>query len=160
MKTRKIIIYSISGLVLISLFIPNFLNNIRYKTESTFRIPNSFFYSVGIGLQKTTEPQNYYDKEYELDDIDIITINLSHFNKSQVTIYGKVANSADPLKVILNEKVIYNSKMSNSSVESFWKEYYLDKFFAVELSELESNKENEIILTSGNAVKKVKIIVE
>jgi hypothetical protein len=157
MKIKKISIYIIVALVLLCLFIPNFLNNIRYKVETTFGEPNSFFYSVGIGIQKTKEPQNYYDEEFELDDLDKITLNISKYNNGQVTIYGEVANSADPLKVIVNDKVIYDSKMSNSSVVSVWSEYYLNKFFAVELSQLKMGKENEIILTSGNAVKKVKV---
>jgi hypothetical protein len=159
-KKKKILLYILTAFIILSFFIPNFLNNIRYKAESTFGEPNTFFYSVGIGIQKTKEQQNYYDKEFELDDLDNIIINTSKYDESKVTIYGKVANSADPLKVIVNDKVIYDSKMSNSSVDSFWNEYYLNKYFAVELSKLKLNNENEITLTSGNAVKKVTVVIE
>jgi hypothetical protein len=158
MKTK--IIITIIVLVVISFMIPNFLNNIRYKVETTIGEPNSFFSGVGLGIQKTSEPQNYYDEEYELDDLKEITINTSKYDKKgQVTIYGNVTNGAEPLKVILNDKVIYNSKMSNGSVVPVWEEFYLDKFFAVSLDELKDG-ENQIILISGNAVKKIKVNVE
>ncbi len=51
MKKKNIYIV-ITILVFISLQIPNFFNNIRYKIESTFGEPNSFFHSVGIGIMK------------------------------------------------------------------------------------------------------------
>jgi len=61
----------------------------------------------------------------------------------------------------MNNEVIYNSKsLSNVSIPNFWSRYYIDKFFVVRIANLKSNYNNEIIITSGNAVKIINILIQ
>ncbi|MEW9672394.1 hypothetical protein [Ammoniphilus sp. 3BR4] len=145
------------GFVPLSLMfgLPNYM---RYEAEKTFSEPHSFFYGTGIGIQKTQEPQNYYDKEYEMDDLEEIRLDLS--NSEDITLYGKVSNSADPLIVILNNEVIYNGDMSNSDIPNVWDEFYLDKYFAIDIDKVKEKSVNQITMTSGNATKTIKVYVE
>lgn len=149
---KKKTMYTILGVLLFVLLFPGCSNNLRYKFEKTFGNPHSFFYGLGLGIAKGNH-QNYYDDEFNMDDHKSISFNLG---TSHVTVYGKVINSADPLIVILNQKVIYNGGMSNSDVPGFWNHFYINKYFAVPLENVSAGM-NELILTSGNASEKIMI---
>ena len=162
---KKYIKYFILGLILIPFIIPNFLNNVRYRFEKTFGEPITFFYGLGIGVRNygytgsddfLYDENHPFDEYYQLDDIEEVSINLSNFVDGEVILNGRVINSADPLIVLFNDKVIYDNKMSGY-VQSFWDDYYLEKHFRIKLENIMRNSMNEITITTGNAVKKFKI---
>lgn len=158
-SAKKIIIFSIITLLFSIIFIPDISGVIRYKIESVFGDPNSFFYGVGLGID--TDGFQYYEVEYRLDDyLNELTIDPYYLHEGDLTIYGSVTNSAEPLKILVNEEVIYDGKMSSGSSDGIWHKYYLENYFAIGLDKLEENKNNEIILISGSAVEKIIINFE
>lgn len=153
-NVKKVIIYSIIAIVFSIIFMPHVSGIIRYKIESVFGDPNSFFYGVGLGID--TDGFQYYEEEYRLDDyLNELTIDPYYLHEGELTIYGRVTNSAEPLKILVNEEVIYDGKMSPGSSDGIWHKYYLETYFAIGLDQLEENKKNEIILISGGAVEKI-----
>ncbi|MCM3767244.1 hypothetical protein [Neobacillus niacini] len=148
---------SIIIIFVVSLLIPNFINNIRSKLETAFGQPNSFFSGVGIGVKK--EKLGYYDMEYGIDEVDDVKIHLPNENVN-LNLYGNVINSSEPLEVILNGKRIYKEKLESKRVVPFWKDIYLEKNFVVNLEGIVSNKGNEIMIKSGSAAKRVIVKVE
>ncbi|WP_156431347.1 hypothetical protein [Bacillus sp. FJAT-29814] len=156
MKKRNLFV-SIIIILVVSLLIPSFINNIRYKLEAAFGQPNSFFSGVGIGVMK--EQHDYYDMEYGIDEVDEVSIELPNENVN-LNLSGNVINSSEPLEVILNGKVIYKEKLQSKRVVPFWKEIYLEKNFVVNLEGIELNKGNEIMIKSGSAAKRVIVKVK
>lgn len=153
---RKIIIYILIMIVILIIILPSSLNLIRYKFESMFGDPNSFFYSVGLGID--TDGFQYYEEQYDLDEyLNKLTIDPYYLHEGELTIYGSVRNSPEPLKIIVNEEVIHSGKMSWGSSDSVWDESYLDRYFAIRLENLIENQDNEILLISGSAVEKITI---
>lgn len=154
-----IVFYSVLLLIYLAFIIPDFSNNIRYKLETAFGEPDSFFSGTSLGI-KVEDFQGYLE-EYIFDDFqNKLTIEPYYFPEDKFFIYGSVVNSSEKLKVIVNNQVIHNKKMSYSSSENFWGEYYLDRYFVVEVTNLKESYENEIILISGNAVEKLTIYLE
>ena len=80
-NTRKLILYIILGVLIIIVFFPGLKNEIRYNFEKTFGKPLTFFYSCGIGVMNGEH--NYYDDEYQIDDVDEIKVNLTKYVKQK-----------------------------------------------------------------------------
>ncbi|KJB84716.1 hypothetical protein AZ66_29250 [Paenibacillus sp. E194] len=145
--------------VLIVAIILQVPNNLRYKLESTFGNPHTYFYSVGVGML-LNEVGGAYDEEFSLDEQPSAHINLSQHSSSKVDLYlyGKYVNSADPLVVILNDKVIYNGQPEKEMV-SFYSTDYIKKHFIVKLSVAIRNGNNKLVVSTGEATKQYNLMI-
>uniref|UniRef100_UPI001BABCE7B hypothetical protein n=1 Tax=Paenibacillus sp. Marseille-Q4541 TaxID=2831522 RepID=UPI001BABCE7B len=124
-------------------------NNIRYQYEKRFGDLNTFFYGVGIGVM--LGQTNYYEEEVNLDETNEVSIDIDNSNReTNLYIYGKFVNSPEPLVVVLNDKVIYNGKAENKNAD-FYKRYYIEKQFVVQLNEALTEGSNKLIVSSGLA---------
>lgn len=161
MITKKRVLYLFLGVLAIMIFIPNTTNNIRYKIEKRFAEPLTFFYNCGIGVKEPEPP--YYDNQIYFDESNSNTIhlNLSKYNNYEVYLYGEITNSNDPLVVILNDVINDNSNRNihDNGLPMFWKRYYLEKSFVVQLNGFHDGN-NELIFITGNALERYNIIVD
>ncbi|QWU14287.1 hypothetical protein SAMN04487895_101585 [Paenibacillus sophorae] len=149
---KKKIFICIIALVTVLIFfqVPN---NLRYKIEKKFGEPNTFFYSVGLGIIKQGEG-GAYDEEFELDDQNNISIDTSMYSDKtrEFYIYGKYVNSSDPLVIVVNDKVIYNKKPQND-MANFYSHIYIKRHFVVNLTKSISQGNNKVILSTGKVTK-------
>jgi hypothetical protein len=152
---KKKIIYTLLAIVFLG-FMFGWFSNIRYTIEKRFGDPSSFLYGVTIGV-RYDDGLPGYDEEILLDDNDHPVIDFSnHLKKAKeynanvdVFVYGSFVNSNDPLVVLLNNKVIYNGHPSRE-VSNFYDEYYINKYFVVELIDFIDIGENTLIISTGN----------
>lgn len=149
MKAKIIVGLIVLLLLLIWYGVPS---NIRYAYEKRFGNPNTIIYSVGLGLMV----DNYqYGEEYYLYDTQNITIDLSGYLKKDIAMYifGRYANSNDPLIVILNDRVIYNKKGKRLYEGMFYDFRYINRHFVIKLDGFNFNGTNKIVLSTGNTSK-------
>jgi|GEM_PF-6174557 len=132
MRTK--IIGGIIAVLIIStlLQVPNYL---RYQIESTLGNPQTYFYGMNMGIM-LNDVGGGYDEEINLDELFNVSIDLTKYSDEKVDLflYGRYVNSADPLVVILNDKIIYNGQ-PQSTLSNFYASDYIKKHFVVKLSE-------------------------
>jgi len=148
MKAKIIIGLLVVVFILFFLGVPS---NIRYYFEKRFGDPHTFFYDVNLAIK--LKGNNYYTDEFYLDDNPRLRIDISPYQKSEIEmfLYGGYTNSADPLIVILNDKVIFNGHGTTYSRANFYGRIYITKRFVVELEGFNLNGTNKIIVSTGNA---------
>ncbi|MGM1044774.1 MAG: hypothetical protein ACQEXX_01370 [Bacillota bacterium] len=152
-KMKKKIIGGILAILIVSVIL-QFPNYLRYKLESAFGDPHTYFYGMNLGVM-LNEVGGGYDEEINLDEQDNVTIDLAKFsgNKVDLFLYGRYVNSADPLVVILNDKVIYNGQ-PQSEMSNFYSSDYINKHFVIKLSESIQEGENRLVVSTGKATEK------
>ena len=132
----------------ISMFfgLPNYL---RYQIEKRFGEPHTFFYGTNLGVM--ADDFNEYLEELSLDDYtEPMDFEVSKVTgNTEVYLYGRFVNSADPLVVILNDNVVYNGHPS-SEISDFWGRFYIEKYYVVKLDDFIKTGTNKIIISTGN----------
>ena len=144
-KGKIITILIIFILVLYTLGFPNYL---RYKIENRFSEPNTYFYGVTFAIM--VDHGYGYDAEFDLFDGSIV--EKFPDGDKEYYIYGKFINSAEPLVVVVNDKVVYNGHPS-SELLNFYEDEYIKKNFVVKLKNFYRYGENKVILSTGNVNK-------
>lgn len=69
-----------------------------------------------------------------------------------VFLYGRYANSADPLIVVLNE-VVYNGQ-SESKLSNFYSKNYINKHFVINITKFIKEGENRLVISTGNVTER------
>lgn len=152
----------IIGIILAVLIVAIILqvpNNLRYKLESAFGNPHTYFYGMGVGVL-LNEAGGGYDEEFNLDEQPNVEVDLSQYssNKVDLFIYGKYVNSADPLVVILNDKVIYNGQ-PEKEMANFYSRTYIKKHFVVKLTDAIQNGDNKLVVSTGRVTKQYNLSI-
>lgn len=146
---KKIIGGIIAALIISTLLqVPNYL---RYQIESALGNPKTYFYGMNMGIM-LNDVGGGYDEEINLDELSNVSIDLTKYidDKVDIFLYGRYVNSADPLVVILNDKVIYNGQ-PQSTMSDFYASDYIKKHFVVKLTESIQKGENKLLVSTGEA---------
>lgn len=133
----------------IILQVPNYL---RYELEDMFGDPGTYFYDVNIGVM--IDSVGGYDEEFDLDEQENISIDLSKYEGQQVKLflYGRYANSADPLVVVLDE-VAYNGQPERE-FSNFYSSNYIKKCFLIDITEYTKEGTNRLVLSTGKVTER------
>lgn len=150
---KKKIIGGIIAILFVSVLL-QLPNNLRYKVENDFGDSHTFFYGINLGIM-INDVGNGYDEEVNLDDQANPMVDLTKYrgDKVDMFIYGRYVNSADPLLVVLNDKVLYNDHPQREMAQ-FYSEYYIKKHFVVNLTEALKNGRNNLLISTGKVTEK------
>ncbi|PJN48807.1 hypothetical protein PAEAM_56690 [Paenibacillus sp. GM1FR] len=150
---KKKIIGGIIAILIVS-FLLQLPNNLRYKVENVFGNSHTFFYGMNLGIM-IDDVGGGYDEEVNLDDQANPTVDLTKYrgDKVDMFIYGRYVNSAEPLLVVLNDKVLYNDQPQREMAQ-FYSKYYIKKHFVVNLTETLKNGRNNLLISTGKVTEK------